>query len=111
MDDRKTEMILEQLRMINQRITNIEDDMRVIKSELSSMDNKITLLWGDFAAHSRHAHKKKFGSISSAYEVKIETNRWVQEISNVLKDCEGYILTPHSPDETEILGTLEAVFG
>src|SRR5918997_340856 len=101
MDDRKTEMILEQLRTINQRVANIENNIQIIKSELFSMDNKVTLLWGDFAAHSRYAHKTKFGSISSAYEVKIETNRWVQEISNALKDYEGYILTT---DVYKILG-------
>jgi hypothetical protein len=101
MDDRKTEMILEQLRMINQRITNIENDIQVIKSELTSLDSKVTLLWGDFVAQSRYAHKKKFGSTLSAEHIRIETNRWVQQISNVLGDREGYILTT---DVYKILG-------
>src|SRR5918997_4228771 len=93
MDDRKTEMMLEQLCIINQRITNIENDIRVIKSELSSLDSKVTLLWGDFVVQSSYAHKKKFGSTLSAEDIRTETNRWVQHISNVLGDHEGYILS------------------
>ena len=101
MDDRTTEMMLEQLCIINQRITNIENDIRVIKSELSSLDSKVTLLWGDFVAQSSYAHKKKFGSTLSAEDIRTETNRWVQQISNVLGDHEGYIL---STDVYKILG-------
>ena len=93
MDDRKTEMMLEQLCIISQRIANIENDIRVIKSELSSLDSKVTLLWGDFVAQSSYAHKKKFGSTLSAEDIRTETNRWVQQISNVLGDHEGYILS------------------
>jgi hypothetical protein len=85
MDTKESDEIFEQLLLINQKLTNIE-------FEISSLNDRITLFWGELVAQSRLSHKKTFASTLSEEDIKIETSRWVKQISNILGDHEGCIV-------------------